>query len=168
MDLYKHNEDFGQTLAVWGVPSGPYLVMPFLGPLNVRDTAGLAVDWTYFDPIFKRQTLQQSLVTLTIKYIDIRAGLLKASNVIDETIPDKYAFMRDAWMMRREFMIYDGNPPEEFSEEELFDDEGLFEDDELLKDELTDDELLHEEGMKNQLEIMDIETAPVTEPEANQ
>lgn len=168
MDLYKHNEDFGQTLAVWGVPSGPYLVMPFLGPLNVRDTAGLAVDWTYFDPIFKRQTLQQSLVTLTIKYIDIRAGLLKASNVIDETIPDKYAFMRDAWMMRREFMIYDGNPPEEFSEEELFDDEGLFEDDELLKDELTGDELLHEEGMKNQLEIMDIETAPVTEPEANQ
>lgn len=168
MDLYKHNEDFGQTLAVWGVPSGPYLVMPFLGPLNVRDTAGLAVDWTYFDPIFKRQTLQQSLVTLTIKYIDIRAGLLKASNVIDETIPDKYAFMRDAWMMRREFMIYDGNPPEEFSEEELFDDEGLFEDDELLKDELTGDELLHEEGMKNQLEIMDIETEPTTEPEGNQ
>jgi len=164
MELYKHNEDFGQTLAVWGVPSGPYLVLPFLGPLNIRDTAGLAVDWTFFDPIFQRQTLRASLATLAIKYIDIRAGLLKASNVLDETIPDKYSFVRDAVTLRREFLIYDGNPPEDFNEEELFDDEGLFEDDELLKDELTGDELLHEEGMKSDMEIMDIETAPATDP----
>jgi len=142
MDLPKHNEDFGQTLAVWGVDSGPYLVLPFLGPLSVRDTAGLAVDWTYFDPIFKRQTPKQSLVTLTIKYIDIRAGLIKASNILDETVPDKYAFVRDAWMLRREFLIYDGNPPEDFSEDELFDDEELFNDD-----------LLEEEPMKSQMEI---------------
>jgi len=142
MDLPKHNEDFGQTLAVWGVDSGPYLVLPFLGPLSVRDTAGLAVDWTYFDPIFKRQTLNQSLVTLTIKYIDIRAGLIKASNILDDTVPDKYAFVRDAWMLRREFLIYDGNPPEDFSEDELFDDEELFNDD-----------LLEEEPMKSKMEI---------------
>ena len=138
MDLHKYNEDFGQTLAVWGVPSGPYLVLPFLGSLSVRDSAGLAVDWTYFDPIFKRQTLNQSLVTLTIKYVDLRAGLVKASNIIDDTIPDKYAFIRDAWKLRREFLIYDGNPPEdEFSEEDLFDDEDLFNDD--LSDDLNDD-----------------------------
>ena len=168
MDLYKHNEDFGQTLAVWGVPSGPYLVLPLIGPMTVRDTAGLAVDWTYFDPIFKRQTLNASLATLTIKYIDIRAGLLKASNILDETVPDKYSFVRDAWTLRREFMIYDGNPPEDFSEEELFDDEDLFKDDELLNDDLTGDELLQEEGMKTQMEIMDIETTPVTEPTDNQ
>lgn len=163
MDLPKHNEDFGQTLAVWGVGSGPYLVLPFLGPLTVRDTAGLAVDWTYFDPIFKRQTLTESLVTLTIKYIDIRAGLIKASNILDDTIPDKYAFIRDAWMLRREFLIYDGNPPEAFSEDELFDDEDLFNDDELPKDGLLGDDLLHEEGMKSNMELMDIETKPAAD-----
>lgn len=148
MDLKKHNEDFGQTLAVWGVDSGPYLVLPFIGPRTVRDTAGLAVDWTYFDPIFKRQTLSQSLVTLTIKYVDIRAGLLKTTNILDETIPDKYAYIRDAWLLRREYLIYDGNPPEEFDEDELFNDDDLFNDDELL-----DDELLNESAMESNMEI---------------
>ena len=156
MDLPKHNEDFGQTLAVWGVPSGPYLVLPILGPLTFRDTAGLAVDWTYFDPIFKRQTLEQSLVTLTIKYIDIRAGLLKASNILDDTVPDKYAFVRDAWMLRREFLIYDGNPPVDFTDEELFEDEDLF-GDEITRDDLVGDDLLEEEGMKSHMELMLIE-----------
>jgi len=173
MDLYKHNEDFGQTLAVWGVPRGPYLVLPFIGSMSVRDTAGLAVDWTYFDPIFRRQTLKASIATLTIKYIDIRAGLLRASNILDDTVPDKYAFVRDAWTLRREFLIYDGQPPEEFSEEELFNDENLYKDDELFKDELSDDgllddKLLQEEGMKSNMEIMDIETTPVTEPTGDQ
>lgn len=173
MDLPKHNEDFGQTLAVWGVPSGPYLVLPVIGPMNFRDTAGLAVDWTYFDPIFNRQTLRASLATLTIKYIDIRAGLLKASNILDDTVPDKYAFVRDAWQLRREFLIYDGQPPEDMTEEELFNDEDLFKDEDLLKDDLTkddltSDELLQEEGIKGQMEIMDIETAPATEPADNQ
>lgn len=133
MDLPKMDEDFGQTLAVWGVGSGPYVVLPIIGPRTFRDTAGLAVDWTYFDPIFKRQTLRASLATLTIKYIDIRAGLIKASNVLD-TVPDKYAFTRDAWLSRRKFLIYDGHPPDEENEEELFDDENLFNDDDLFKD----------------------------------
>ena len=163
MDLPKHNEDFGQTLAVWGVDSGPYLVLPLLGPMTVRDTAGLAVDWTYFDPIFNRQTIEQSLVNLTIKYIDIRAGLIKASNILDDTVPDKYAFVRDAWMLRREFLIYDGNPPEAFTEDELFDDEDLFNDDDLQKDDLLNDEILHEEGMKSNIELMDIETKPAAD-----
>jgi phospholipid-binding lipoprotein MlaA len=148
MDLPKYNEDFGQTLAVWGVASGPYVVLPFIGPRTVRDTAGLAVDWTYFDPIFNRQTLQQSLITLTIKYIDVRAGLLKASNILDDTVPDRYAFVRDAWLLRREFLIYDGNPPEEFSDDELFEDDDLFKDDGILND-----DLLREPAMKSNLEI---------------
>ncbi len=133
MNLPKYDEDFGQTLAVWGIDSGPYLVLPFLGSLTIRDTAGLAVDWTYFDPIFKRQTLNQSLVTLTIKYIDLRAGLIGASNILD-TVPDKYAFVRDASLLRREFLIYDGNPPQHFNEDELFDDEDLFNDEDLQED----------------------------------
>jgi len=152
MDLPKQNEDFGQTLAVWGVGSGPYVVLPLIGPMTIRDTAGLAVDWTYFDPIFKRQTLQQSLITLSIKYIDVRAGLLKATNIIDETAPYKYAFVRDAWLLRREFLIYDGNPPDDlddFNEDELFDDEDLFKDEGIIKD-----DLLQQNKMQNQLEIM--------------
>jgi phospholipid-binding lipoprotein MlaA len=158
MDLPKHSEDFGQTLAYWGVGSGPYIVMPLIGPLTIRDTAGLAVDWTYFDPIFKRQTLRQSLITLTIKYIDIRAGLLKASNILDETVPDKYAFVRDAYLSRREFLIYDGNPPDDFNEDELFDDEGLFDDEDLKQDDLKSEEslnkkALHQESMKSHTEI---------------
>jgi len=148
MDLPKYNEDFGQTLAVWGVPSGAYVVLPFIGPRTIRDTAGLAVDWTYFDPVFNRQTLQQSLVTLTIKYIDIRAGLLKASNILDETVPDRYAFVRDAWLLRREFLIYDGHPPEEFSDEELFEDDDLFKEDKVLND-----DLLSEPAMKSNMKI---------------
>ncbi|VAW51933.1 Outer-membrane-phospholipid-binding lipoprotein MlaA [hydrothermal vent metagenome] len=161
MDLPKQNEDFGQTLAVWGVPSGPYLVLPLLGPQTVRDTAGLAVDWTFFDPILQRQTLNQSLATLAIKYIDLRAGLIKASNILDETVPDKYAFVRDAWQLRREFLVYDGHPPEEFSEEELFGDEGLFnDDDELLKDDSLNDDPLHEKNIQDKTELMNIETKP--------
>ena len=150
MDLPKHNEDFGQTLAVWGVPSGPYLVLPIIGPRTVRDTAGLAVDWTYFDPIFNRQTLSQSLINLTIKYIDVRAGLLKATNILEDTVPDRYAFVRDAWLMRREFLIYDGNPPQDdaFDEDELFDDEDLFEDDVILNE-----NILREPAIKSNLEI---------------
>jgi phospholipid-binding lipoprotein MlaA len=132
MDLPKNEEDFGQTLAVWGVDSGPYLVLPLIGPRTIRDSAGLVVDWTYFDPIFNRQTLQQTLVTLTIKYIDMRADLLKASNILDDTVPDKYSFIRDAWLQRREYLIYDGHPPREFSDEELFKDENLFKEEEPL------------------------------------
>ena len=132
MDLPKYNEDFGQTLAVWGVASGPYIVLPIIGPQTLRGTAGLGVDWTYFDPILKQQTLNQSITTLTIKYIDVRAGLLKASNILDDTVPDKYSFIRDAWMLRREYLIYDGNPPEEFNDDELFEDDDLFNDDKLL------------------------------------
>ncbi|MCW8852694.1 MAG: hypothetical protein OQK44_08520, partial [Gammaproteobacteria bacterium] len=82
---------------------------------------------------------------------------------------DKYSFVRDAYQLRREFLIYDGQPPEDFSEEELFKDENLFQDEELFKDELSndgllDDTLLEQDGMKSNMEIMDIETTPVTEP----
>lgn len=169
MNLPKQNEDFGQTLAVWGVGSGPYLVLPIIGPRTVRDTAGLAVDWSYFDPIFQRQTLNQSLTTLTIKYIDVRAGLLKASNILDDTVPDRYAFVRDAWLLRREFLIYDGNPPQDdaFDEDELFEDEDLFNEDELdsgqtesdeqkiqsIKDRITDEKILNQPAIQNNMEI---------------
>lgn len=156
MDLPKYNEDFGQTLAVWGVPSGPYLVLPILGPQTFRDSAGLVVDWTYFDPVLSRQKFKVRLTAITLKFIDIRAGLIKASNVIDETAPDKYAFIRDAWTQRRRFLIYDGHPPDDFNEDELFKDEHLF-----------DEEAVHEEGMKSDMQIIDSGTAPAVTPDAD-
>lgn len=149
MDLPKQNEDFDQTLAVWGVESGPYIVLPLLGPQTVRGTAGFAVDSIYFDPVFKEQSVEETMVTLAVKLIDVRAGLLKASNILDESAPDKYAFMRDAWLARRQFLIYDGNPPEEFSEEDLFGDD-LFKDD-LIRDDSLKEDLLKDEPIEDDL-----------------
>lgn len=135
MDLPKANEDFGQTLAVWGFHSGPYIVLPFFGPSNIRDTVGLVTDWIYYDPIAERQTENQNIAFITLKYVDIRAGLLKASNILDGTVGDKYSYIRDAWFQRRQFLIYDGHPPQEFTDEQLFGDDNLFKEDDLFKDE---------------------------------
>ena len=166
MGLPKQNEDFGQTLAVWGVGSGNYVVLPFIGSRTIRDTAGLAVDWIYFDPVLNRQTKEASLAALTIKYIDVRAGLLKASTILDETVPDRYAFVRDAWLAQREYLIYDGNPPvpeDAFSEEELFQDENLFEDENLFQDE----ELIKDEGLEGDSQAPVEQEAPVVAPESS-
>ena len=168
MDLPKRNEDFGQTLAVWGVPSGPYVVLPFIGPRTIRDSGALLVDWTYFDPVFKRNTLNQTIANLAIKYTDVRAGLLKASNILDESIPDRYAYVRDAWLLRRQYLIYDGNPPQQeddFNEDELFDDEDLYRDEQSLEsrpeaestaprdDQVVDKKILKETPIKTNMEI---------------
>jgi len=136
MDLPKYNEDFGQTLAFWGVDSGPYFVLPFLGPSTVRDGLSVPVDWVLFDPVFQDKDLDVTLSLLVVRYTDKRADLLKATNIIDETAPDKYAFIRDAYLQRREYLIHDGKVPDSvFSDEELFEDDDLFKDDlDLEKD----------------------------------
>jgi len=136
MDLPKQHEDFGQTLAHWGVGSGPYFVLPFLGPSTVRDGIGVPIDWILFDPVFQDKELDVIITALVIRYTDKRAGLLSATNIIDETAPDKYAFIRDAFLQRRQYLIHDGNPPETgLSDEELFGDDDLFSDDlDLEKD----------------------------------
>ena len=102
--LTKHKEDFGQTLAAWGVPPGPYLVLPFLGSSTVRDTAALPADiagdvWLYTDPTRTRNA------GTAVRVVDERAVLLGAGNLLDDVALDKYAFVRDAWLQRRESMI---------------------------------------------------------------
>jgi len=130
MELPKQNEDFGQTLAFWGVDSGPYFVLPFLGPSTVRDGLAVPVDWILFDPVFQDRELNVTLTLLAIRYTDKRADLITATDIIDETAPDKYAYIRDAFLQRREYLIHDGAPPDDvFNEDELFKDENLFEDD---------------------------------------
>ncbi|MGM3274374.1 MlaA family lipoprotein [Ralstonia sp. 24A2] len=110
--LPKHKEDFGQTLGVWGVPAGPYVVWPLLGPSTVRDTAGFLVDWQ-LDPLtyWHNSTITYSLAALRV--VDVRASLLGVSNVLEEGAVDKYTFMRDAYLQRRRYLIYDGNLPED-------------------------------------------------------
>jgi phospholipid-binding lipoprotein MlaA len=164
MNLPKHNEDIGQTLAVWGVPSGPYMVLPILGPSNVRYTGGKIVQWIYYnDPVLRNQSLKTRLAILALKYTDIRAGLIKTTNIIDDTAPDKYAFIRDAWKQRREFLIYDGNPPEEYDIDGLFNEDELFSDDDLFEMDVLDKKALQEDSMKSNMQIMNIQLKPAEE-----
>ena len=108
--LPKHQSDFGITLGHYGVPAGPYLVLPLLGPSTVRDTAGLLVDWQgdltmYMRPIWLRTTLYG------VRIISTRASLLGATDLLASAALDKYSFVRNAYLQRRQYLISDGNPP---------------------------------------------------------
>lgn len=118
MNIEKHNEDFGQTLGVWGVPSGPYLVLPFLGPSSVRDAPGRAVDMvadpldTAIDSRGRRNNLW------ALRLVDDRARLFRAERVMQGAALDQYSFVRDAWLQRRRNQVYDGNPPTDYDDED--------------------------------------------------
>jgi phospholipid-binding lipoprotein MlaA len=115
MGLEKHYEDFGQTLGVWGVPAGPYLVLPLLGPSSARDAPAKVVDpaWYYADAV-NPERLYWSLWGL--EKVRTRANLLKAESVIEAAALDKYTFIRDAWLQRRRSQVFDGSPPREKEE----------------------------------------------------
>lgn len=105
--LQKHNEDFGQTLGVWGVPSGPYLMLPLLGPSTVRDTAALPADmwadaWTTVTPVSTRN------IGIGLRAVDQRAAILDASSLMEDAALDRYEFIRDGFMQRRESRVRDG------------------------------------------------------------
>lgn len=104
MGIDKHNEDFGQTLGYWGMGSGPYLVLPFFGPSNLRDTAGLAVDIST-SPVGKLEDDSARYLLMALQVVDTRSRLLDAEKLITG---DRYNFMRDAYLQRREFLINDG------------------------------------------------------------
>lgn len=111
MDLPKHDEDFGQTLATWGVGDGAYLVLPFLGPSTVRDTAGLGVDLFYLDPVIFTEDDEVRWGMIALRAVDKRADLLEATRIMEKSGIDPYVFMRNAYFQVRENQIYDGNPP---------------------------------------------------------
>ncbi len=124
--LEKHHEDFGQTLAVWGVPEGFYLVLPFMGPSTPRDAVGSVADG-FMNPI-SYTVFPARIALYGVKTIDMRADLLSASEILDEAALDRYEFIRNAYLQRREYLIYDGEPPieddfEEFEKELLEDGE---------------------------------------------
>jgi len=113
MGLEKHDEDFGQTLGVWGVNQGAYIVYPFLGPNSVRNTPGLITE-TATDPLFWAAFVVAPQITIPITvlmYVDKRSRLMEASDMRDELALDPYVFTREAWRQSREYKVYDGNPP---------------------------------------------------------
>ncbi len=110
--LERHPEDFGQTLAVWGVPNGPYVVLPLFGPSTLRDTAGMPVD-TSVDFVRNLDHIATRNSALGVRIIDKRASLLDAGNLLSEAAIDKYTFTRDAYLQYRRNQVYDGNPPDE-------------------------------------------------------
>lgn len=110
MGLEKHDEDFGQTLAVWGYENSNYVFLPIWGPRTVRDTAGVLVD-SFADPVWKTNPIRLRNTLVALRLVDIRAGLLPADKVIDEAALDKYAYIRDGYMQRRRNQVYDGVPP---------------------------------------------------------
>ncbi|HMA89933.1 MAG TPA: VacJ family lipoprotein [Burkholderiales bacterium] len=117
MGLEKHNEDFGQTFGVWGVKSGPYLVLPFFGPSDVRDGVGLGFD-LYASPLLGYHNVPVRNSMAAVRVVNDRAELLEASTIVEQAALDEYAFRRDFYLQRRRSLIYDGNPPRERLPEE--------------------------------------------------
>lgn len=109
MGLEKHSEDFGQTLAVWGVPEGNYLFWPLIGPRTTRDTFGWLVDTTA-DPVWRVDdvALRNSLVG--VRFVDVRASLLPTDKVVEQAAFDKYVYIRDAYLQNRRSVVRDGKP----------------------------------------------------------
>ena len=113
MGLRKHDEDFGQTLGRWGVNSGPYLVLPFLGPSSIRDATGYFVDTGYTDLVWNFEDVPTRNPVIALRVVSLRADLLEAKQVVDGAALDGYEFMRDFYLERRNSQVYDGKPPNE-------------------------------------------------------
>jgi len=114
--LQKHSQDFGLTLGTWGVPAGPYVVLPLFGPSTARDGVGLLADhWlapvTYLDPAWRNAMTGAGIV-------NGRANLLGATDLLSLAALDKYTFVRDAYLQRRRYLLRDGADPLPAYEEE--------------------------------------------------
>nr|WP_319528518.1 VacJ family lipoprotein [Pseudomonas laurentiana] len=110
MGLERNDEDFGQTLGYWGVSSGPYVVLPFLGPSNVRDAISKYPD-TYTAPYRYMDHIPTRNTSIGVDVVDTRASLLSAEKMIRG---DKYTFIRNAYLQNREFKVKDGQVEDDF------------------------------------------------------
>jgi phospholipid-binding lipoprotein MlaA len=106
MHIERHKEDFGQTLGRWGVPAGPYLVLPLLGPSTLRDASALPIDRNAH-PVHFVEPWNTRYGLYVLQAVDARSNLLRASSVLDEAALDKYSFTRDAHLQRRRAEIFD-------------------------------------------------------------
>ncbi len=109
--LKPHDEDFGQTLGVWGVGEGPYLVWPILGPKNLRDSFGWFGDFATHPVTYVKEPADRWGLWAA-NLVDTRASLLGVSDILQQAAgEDEYLFVREAYRQRRVNLIYDGNPP---------------------------------------------------------
>jgi phospholipid-binding lipoprotein MlaA len=120
IDLPKHNEDFDQTLGYWGVSTGPYIVLPFFGPSSPRGITGLLGDAAlnpisytglYFGSNYVATAVSGGLGT--VKAIDVRSDNLATEKVASEAAVDRYDFFKNAYFLRRNYLVEDGNVPDE-------------------------------------------------------
>jgi phospholipid-binding lipoprotein MlaA len=109
MGLEKHDEDFGQTLATWGVGDGPYVMLPFIGPSTLRDTFAMPID-SETDLISEIDHIRTRNQIKLIELIDTRAGLLAYEEQL-ESATDEYSFVRDIYLQNRRYKVFDGNLP---------------------------------------------------------
>jgi phospholipid-binding lipoprotein MlaA len=112
LGMEKHDEDFGQTFGRWGVGDGAYVVLPLYGPHTARDVVGEALDLKA-DPVAHVDNVPARNILLVTRLVGDRARQLPADKLIEEAALDKYSYIRDAYLQRRRFKIYDGNPPRE-------------------------------------------------------
>lgn len=110
MGMERQSQDFGQTLGIWGVPSGPYFVLPVYGPSTVRDAAAFSVE-TRADPLTNQTNLTVKDTLTILRALDLRTSLLRAGNVLEEAALDKYTFTRDIFLQRRDNLVFDGRDP---------------------------------------------------------
>ena len=115
--IESHPEDFGQTAAVWGVPAGPYVVVPFLGPQTLRDAVSLPLD-IQMDPLYHYKVSSVRDRLYVLRLINLRANLLPLDDLLTDSA-DPYVTMRESFLQNREFAIYDGDPPSD--DDEFFD-----------------------------------------------
>jgi phospholipid-binding lipoprotein MlaA len=111
LGMERRSEDFGQTLGRWGMPAGPYIMWPLLGPSTARDTLGRPLDLAWSPSLAINDSGVNTGLTM-LNVVDTRASLLSATRIVDDIALDKYTFIRDAYIARRRNLVYDGNPPE--------------------------------------------------------
>lgn len=122
MNIERHKEDFGQTLGRWGVPAGPYLVLPLLGPSTLRDTLVLPIE-RHGDPLHDVDPWSSQGALYVLRAVDIRSNLLRAGEVLDQAALDKYSFTRDAHLQRRRAEIFDNESSDTSGQEPRYDTE---------------------------------------------
>ncbi|WP_419187154.1 VacJ family lipoprotein [Cupriavidus necator] len=114
--LQKHSQDFGLTLGTWGVPSGPYLVLPLFGPSSFRDGVGLYVNFQ-FDPItYAEPAVRNSLFAMNV--VDVRTNLLGATDLLKLAALDRYAFVRDGYLQRRRNLLGESTALPDYGDDE--------------------------------------------------
>jgi phospholipid-binding lipoprotein MlaA len=111
LNIERHREDFGQTLGRWGIPPGPYLMLPLFGPSTVRDTVALAVDGKA-NPIHYANEWEVRWSLYLLRAVDARANLLRVTSVLGEAALDKYSFTRDAYLQRRGAEVFERRSPD--------------------------------------------------------